>query len=236
MKRFLLLTVPVWVLTACRQPVTPTKERPVQIDTMQLVAPPAQSAVKVSSNEVTVVSHDSTTYIRFADCYFSLDWIRPDELRNNFELHPDTLYFQLEHLHSIEGQMLAVTTGEAEKIKVLQSYETSVVVDDQVIQNWQHYRSDWEPLTAEANNFFICKTYSAEEKSRFPSFSISTLQHFVKQHYPAAVYNRIVNMTHFPQPHCKVAINRYYMQLFSPQGNATNKINKLLVIDVSFKG
>ncbi|PSL49218.1 hypothetical protein CLV51_101548 [Chitinophaga niastensis] len=236
MKIFLLLAAPSLALLGCQQTAKPKKERPVQIDTMQLIAPPAASAVKVASNEVNVVRHDSTTYIRFNDCYFSLDWIKPEEQRNDFELHPDTLFFRLENNHTIEGQMLAVTAGEAEKIKVFQSYETSAVIEEQALHNWKHYRAAWETLHAEANNFFICKTYTAEERSRFPATSIDVLQQFVKRHYPAGMYARVAQLDSFPTLPVKIAISRYYIKLSGIHKDSPDKINKLLVIDVPFKG
>ena len=130
MKTIFFLAASVLLLPACQQTVKPEKERPVQIDTMQLVALPATS-VKVASNEVSVVSRDSTTYVRFGDSYFSLDWIRPDERRNDFELNPDTLFFRQVYLHTIEGQMLAVTTAKGQQVKVSQCYETSAVIEQE---------------------------------------------------------------------------------------------------------
>lgn len=235
MKTSFFLAATLVLLPACQHSTKPEKARPVQIDTMQLIAPPATS-VKVASNEVYVVSRDSTTYIRFGDSYFSLDWVKPDAKRNDFELHPDTLYFLLDHLHSIEGQMLAVTTGEAEKINVSQCYETSAIIEQEPLLNWKHYRSPWESLSAEASNFFICKKYSAAEKTRFPPASISGLQQHIKQHGTPSQYALVAQLDNFPTPPVRIAISRYYIRLDGLTKKATNKINKLLIIEVSFKG
>ncbi|MET3875131.1 hypothetical protein [Chitinophaga sp. OAE865] len=145
MKIFLLPAIALLLLPACHRPEKPVKERPVQIDTMQLIAAPAPT-VKVASNEVYIASRDSTTYIHFGDCYFSLDWVIPDTQLNDFELRPDTLYFRLAHPHTIEGQMLAFTTGEINKLKISQCYETSAVVEHEALANWKHYRSPWEMI------------------------------------------------------------------------------------------
>lgn len=235
MKTLIFLAATLVLLPACQQSAKPEKERPVQIDTMQLIAPPATS-VKVASNEVYVVSRDSTTYIRFGDCYFSLDWIKPDEARNDFELHPDTLFFLLDYAHSIEGQMLAVTTGEAERVRVSQCYETSAVIGQEPLLQWKHYRSPWEALAAEASNFFICKRYSAAEKNRFPPTSLTALQQYVKQRGSASDYALVAQLDNFPAPPVHIAISRYYIRLDGLHKNAPDNINKLLVIDVSFKG
>jgi len=235
MKTSFFLAATLVLLPACQHAVTPEKARPVQIDTMQLIAPPATS-VKVASNEVYVVSRDSTTYIRFGDSYFSLDWIKPDATRNDYELHPDTLFFLLDHLHTIEGQMLAVTTGEAEKVKVSQCYETSAVIEQEPLLNWKHYHSPWELLSAEASNFFICKKYSVAEKTRFPPTDIIHLQQYIKQHGSPAQYARVAQLDHFPVPPVHIAISRYYIRLDGLTKKPSYKINKLLVIEVSFKG
>jgi hypothetical protein len=235
MKTLFSFAAAVVLLPACHQSVVPEKDRPVQIDTMQLIAPPATS-VKVASNEVYVVSRDSTTYIRFGDCYFSLDWIKPDDKRNDFELHPDTLFFLLDHLHTIEGQMLAVTTGETEKVRVSQCYETSAVIEQEPLLNWKHYRSPWESLNAEASNFFVCKKYSAAERTRFPPATISNLQQHVKQHGSSAHYALVAQLDNFPAPPVHIAISRYYIRLDGLSKHLSGKINKLLIIDVAFKG
>ncbi|MGO4294704.1 hypothetical protein [Chitinophaga sp. RAB17] len=235
MKTSFFLAATLLVLPACQHSAKPEKARPVQIDTMQLIAPPATS-VKVASNEVYVVSRDSTTYIRFGDSYFSLDWIKPDAKRNDYELHPDTLFFLLDHSHSIEGQMLAVTTGETEKVKVSQCYETSAIIEQEPLLNWKHYRSPWELLSAEASNFFICKKYSAAEKTRFPPTDISHLQQYIKQHGTPAQYALVAQLDNFPVPPVRVAISRYYIRLDGLTKKLACKINKLLIIEVSFKG
>ncbi|CAL1521017.1 hypothetical protein [Chitinophaga sp. MM2321] len=231
MNIFVKLAAPALALLAsCQQSAVPGMERPVQIDTMLLVAPPAQSAVKVASNEVSVVSHDSTTYIRFGDCYLSLDWISPDHARNDFELRPDTLFFTLRRHHTIEGQMLAITTRETEKIKVSQSYETSIVIGTVALKNWKHYRAGWEMLTAEANNFFICKRYTLQERTLFPAFSLPALQQYVKKNYSKDVYARIAHTEKIPQ----ATISTYYLKLNSLSKRTAARINKLLVIEVAF--
>ncbi|HEY9261727.1 hypothetical protein [Chitinophaga sp.] len=235
MKTSFFLAATLVLLPACQHPAKPEKARPVQIDTMQLIAPPATS-VKVASNEVYVVSRDSTTYIRFSDSYFSLDWVKPDARRNDFELHPDTLFFLLDHLHSIEGQMLAVTTGEAEKVKVSQCYETSAIIEQEPLLNWKHYRSPWELLNAEASNFFICKKYSAAEKTRFPPTDISHLQQHIKQNGTPTQYALVAQLDKFPAPPVRIAVSRYYIRLEGLTKNTANKINKLLIIEVAFKG
>lgn len=235
MKIFFLPAIALLLLPACHRTVTSVKEKPVQIDTMQLIAMPAPTA-KVASNEVYVVCRDSTTYIRFGDCYFSLDWIIPDTQLNDFELHPDTLYFRLAHLRTIEGQMLAVTTGESNRIKVSQCYETSAVIEQQPLLLWKHYRSPWETLFPEANNFFICRTYTAAEKRRFPPATLHALQQHVKQHYSPAAYSRVAQMNNFPEPPLQIEISRYYIRLDGCYKQTTNRINKLLIIDVNFNG
>jgi hypothetical protein len=235
MKTSFFLAATLVLLPACQHSAKPEKARPVQIDTMQLIALPATS-VKVASNEVYVVTRDSTTYIRFGESYFSLDWIKPDAKRNDYELHPDTLYFLLDHLHSIEGQMLAVTTGEAEKVKVSQCYETSAVIEQEPLLNWKHYRSPWELLGAEASNFFICKKYSATEKTRFPPTPISDLQQYIKQHGTPTQYALVAQLDNFPASPVRIAISRYYIRLDGLTKKLAYKINKLLIIEVSFKG
>ncbi|SEW09425.1 hypothetical protein [Chitinophaga arvensicola] len=235
MKTILFLATFSLLLPACQEPARPVKERPVQIDTMQLVAPPAP-LVKVASNEVYVVSRDSTTYIRFGDCYFSLDWITADPRRNDFEMHPDTLYFNLAHLRTIEGQMLAVTTGEAEKIRVFQCYETSAIIEKKPLLQWKHYRSPWETLIPEASNFFLCKKYTQAERTRFPPTSIHALQQHVKQHGSPAAYASVAQLDTFPSPSANVNISRYYIRLDGGDKKTADKINKLLIIDVNFNG
>jgi len=230
MKTLFFLATSLLLLTACQQKAKPVKERPVQIDTMQLIAPPAP-LIKVASNEVYVVSRDSTTYIRFGGCYFSLDWIIPDQRRNDFELHPDTLYFHLAYLHTIEGQMLAVTTGQAERIRVYQCYETSAVIAQTPLPEWKHYRSPWEALVPEASNFFLCKKYTAAERTRFPTTSILALQQYIKQHGSPTAYAHVATLDTFP-----VTISRYYIRLDSSEKNNADKFSKLLIIDVTFKG
>jgi hypothetical protein len=235
MKTLIFPAAVLLLLQACQQATMPVKERPVQIDTMQLIAPPANS-VKVASNEVSVVSHDSTTYVRFGDCYFSLDWVIPDQKRNDFERHPDTLYFRLEHGRSIEGQMLAVTTGETDRVKVYQRYETSAVIGKEPLLRWKHYLSPWEALPPEANNFFVCKKYSAEERGLFPAISVQVLQQYTKQHAAPSVHSKIAHLESFPAPPVRIEISRYYIRLDGLHRQTPEKINKLLVIDVTFKG
>lgn len=235
MKILLLPAIALLLLPACHRPVTPVKERPVQIDTMQLIAMPAP-AVKVASNEVYITSRDSTTYIHFGDCYFSLDWIIPDAQRNDFELCPDTLYFRLAHLHTIEGQMLAVTTGEINKLKVSQCYETSAVIEHDLLDSWKHYRSPWDMLMPEATNFFICKKYSAAEKRRFPPATLQALQQHVKQHGSPAAYARVAQLNNFPEPPAHIEISRYYIRFNGEYKKTADKVNKLLIIDVNFNG
>ncbi|TWF44600.1 hypothetical protein FHW36_101520 [Chitinophaga polysaccharea] len=229
-----MAAVSLILLPACQHTAIPEKEKPVQIDTMQLIAPPAPSE-QVASNEVSVVSRDTTTYIRFGNCYFSLDWIKPDAGRNDFERHPDSLFFWLAPSHSIEGQMLAITTGETQRIQVSQRYETSVIIGDEPLRDWKHYRSPWESLPAEASNFFICKKYRTDESTRFPPVSLSLFQRYVKQHASPAAYARVARLSHFPQPPARIAISRYYIRVNGLQRHMSDEINKLLVIDVSFK-
>lgn len=234
MKTSFFFAAPLLCVTACQHAPKPERARAVQIDTMQLVAPPAPS-VKVASNEVHVVTRDTTTYIRFGDCYFSLDWIKPDAKRNDFELHPDTLFFQQDYTHSIEGQMLAVTTGETQKIQVDQSYETSAVIDQEPLLHWKHYRSPWEHLYPEASNFFICKKYTPAEKKRFPPVSIFQLKQYLKQHGSPAQYAAVAHLNNFPAPPVRIAITRYYIRLDGFTSKPTDKISKLLIIEVVFK-
>lgn len=235
MKIFLLPAIALLLLPACHRPVKPVKERPVQIDTMQLIAIPAP-AVNVASNEVYITSRDTTTYIHFGDCYFSLDWIIPDTQRNDFELRPDTLYFRLAHLHTIEGQMLAVTTGEINKIKISQGYETSAVVEHEPLDRWKHYHSPWEIIPPEASNFFICKKYSAAEKRRFPPTSLPALQQHVKEYGSPAAYARVAQLNNFPAPPVHIEISRYYIRFNGEHKKTADKVNKLLIIDVNFNG
>ncbi|RBL93574.1 hypothetical protein [Chitinophaga flava] len=217
------------LMMACQQPITPVKEKPVQIDTMQLIALPAQAAEKIASNEVSVVSRDSTTYVRFGDCYFSLDWITPDQRRNDFERHPDTIFLSLAPKHSIEGQMLAITTGEAEKMKVWQRYETSIRIGQQLIKNWKHFQSNWEQLRPEASNFFICRKYTSAQTALFPDASIEDLQQHVKKHYGKELYHAVTNLETIP----RAVISTYYLKFNGTLRNSPTKINKLLIIDVT---
>lgn len=221
--------MPSLTLMACQQSITPAKERPVQIDTMQLIAPPAQSAVKVASNEVSVVSRDSTTYVRFGDCYFSLDWISPDQQRNDFEMHPDTLFFSLAPKHTIEGQMLAITTGEAEKMKVWQRYETSLKVNHLFLKSWKHYKGSWEALQPEASNFFICKKYTPAQSRLFPEESLQAMQQHVKKYYGKDMYAAVAKLDTMPP----AAISTYYLKVNGTIRNSPLKINKVLIIDVT---
>lgn len=230
MKTIFFLAASVLLLPACQQTIKPEKERPVQIDTMQLVALPATS-VKVASNEVSVVSRDSTTYVRFGDSYFSLDWIRPDERRNDFELNPDTLFFRQVYLHSIEGQMLAVTTAKGQQVKVSQCYETSAVIEQEPLLNWKHYRSPWENLPAEASNFFICKKYSASERSRFPPTTVHSLQEYIKKQSTPVAYSQVARLERFPALPVRIKISRYYIRMDGLQRNTT----KLFIIEPSFR-
>ncbi len=227
------------VLLACHSPAKPKQERPVQIDTMLLIAPPAHAATKVASNEVSVVNKDSVTYIRFGDCYFSLDWIYPDAQRNDFELHPDTLFFKLAYKHTIEGQMLAITAGANEKMKVWQRYETSAIIEGSptlALLQWKHHRSDWEALKEEASNFYLCKKYTPEEKQLFPEANINELRQQIKQHFGRLALSRIAGLCSFPSGPAKVAISRYFLKVSGTLNHSADKINKLLVIDVAFKG
>ncbi|NSL89524.1 hypothetical protein [Chitinophaga solisilvae] len=229
MKTLFKLVAPAIVLLSCQQTVPPEKERPVQIDTMQLIAPPAQSAVKVASNEVSVVSRDSTTYVRFGDCYFSLDWITPNTQRNDFELHPDTIFFTLAPKRTIEGQMIAITTGESEKIKVAQSYETSMVAGHQLLRKWKHHRGAWEHLTAEANNFYICRKYSASERSRFPETTLADLQLHANKTGNKELVRAVSLLDTLP----KAAISSYFLRVNGTIRNSPLRINKVLIIDVT---
>ena len=230
MRTLFFAAAAVLLLPACQQTIKPEQQRPVQIDTMQLISPPATS-VKVASNEVSVVSRDSTTYIRFGDSYFSLDWIKPDEFRNYFELNPDTLFFRQVYLHTIERQMLAITTSKGQRVKVSQCYETSAVIEQEPLLNWKHYRSPWESLTAEASNFFICKKYSAKERSRFPPATIHSLQQYLKEEGLPAAYSRVAQLEQFPASPVRIEISRYYIRMNGLQRNTT----KLFVIEPSFK-
>lgn len=231
MKTLLNLVLPASLLmTACQRSTTPTKERQVRIDTMQLVALPAPSAEKVASNEVSVVSRDSTTYVRFGDCYFSLDWISEDQQRNDFERHPDTLYFSLAPKRSIEGQMLAITTGEAEKIKVWQRFETSARIGRQILRQWKHYRSNWEQLHPEASNFFICRKYTSSQINQHPEdATLENLQQHIKKHYGQDLYNQVAQLEKLPE----AVISTYYLKFNGTLRNSPTKINKLLVIQVA---
>lgn len=231
MKTLLKLVLPASLLmTACQQTKTPVKEKPVQIDTMQLIALPAPSAEKVASNEVSVVSRDSTTYVRFGDCYFSLDWISADQQRNDFEKHPDTLYFSLAPKHTIEGQMLAITTGEAEKIKVWQRFETSARIGRQVLRQWKHYRSDWEQLHPEASNFFICRQYTPAQTNLLPDdATLESLRQHVKKHYGQSLFNQVALLESLPE----AVITTYFLKFNGTLRNSPIKINKLLIIEVT---
>ncbi|MBC9910848.1 hypothetical protein [Chitinophaga varians] len=231
MKTLLKLVLPASLLmTACQQSKTPVKERPVQIDTMQLIALPAPSAEKVASNEVSVVARDSTTYVRFGDSYFSLDWISADQQRNDFEKHPDTLYFLLAPKRTIEGQMLAITTGEAEKIKVWQRFETSARVGRQLLRQWKHHRSDWQQLHPEANNFFICRKYTSAQTNQLPDdATLQGLQQHVRKYCGQALFNQVAHLEKLPE----AVISTYYLKFNGTLRNSPTKINKLLVIQVT---
>ncbi|HVI45946.1 MAG TPA: hypothetical protein VM802_13810 [Chitinophaga sp.] len=228
MKTLFLGAASALTLLACRQTMPPHKERQVQIDTMLLVAPSDQPLMKVASNEVSVASRDSTTYIRFGGCYLSLDWIVPDDARNNFELHPDTVYLTLQPGHSLEGQMLTVTTNDAEKINVWQSYETSLVAGNYPLKQWKHHRSGWESLQAEASNFFICRKYTPEERRMFPIVSIATLHAYVKKFLGKEVYARIAGQDTLPH----AVISSYYLKVNTIRKNSSIKTSKLLIIEV----
>ncbi|MFY0253115.1 hypothetical protein ACDQ55_04090 [Chitinophaga sp. 30R24] len=232
MKTLICFAVLLLWLSACKHAVSPVKEKPVQIDTMQLIAPPATS-VKIPSQEVHVTKHDSTTYIRFGDCYFSLDWINPDEPRNNNTAYcPDTLYFRLDHLRTLEGQRLAITTPTTIKIKVSQRYETSALINNEPLLHWKHYCSPWKALIPEASSFFICRAYSNAERHRFPITRVYDLLQYVKKQHLSGILPQLLRLSNFPAPPVHIDISRYYLKL----EGLHKHLNKLLVIDVAFKG
>ncbi|WP_291908362.1 hypothetical protein [Chitinophaga sp. CB10] len=238
MKTYYLMAALLPTFFACHSPAPPKQERTVQIDTMELVAPPASPATRVASNEVSVANTDSTTYIRFGSSYLSLDWLLPTPDQNDFELRPDTIYLTLKHPHSLEGQMLTFTSPGNAKIHVSQRYETSAVIEGNplhVLRNWRHFKSDWEPLIPEADNFFICKKYTREQRTQFPVTSALELQQYVFRHLGKDIYSKIAAISSFPQAPCKVAITRYYLKVTGMLQHSSENINKLLVIDVAFK-
>ncbi|RFS23323.1 hypothetical protein DVR12_09910 [Chitinophaga silvatica] len=224
MKLLFSITTSLLLITACREVVKPKKERPVQIDTMILVAPPDSPTIKISNNAASILTHDTTTYIRFQDCHFSLDWIRANNQRNNLESRPDTLYFYLMYNHTIEGQMLAITTDAAKNIKVWQRYETSIFFEGILFAGWKHFTSNWEQLTPEVQNFFICKTYTTNERKLFPPTSLQSFKQYVKNSATPIIYEKAAALKHLPET---IGISRYYLRL---EGLSSNK---LLIFDVT---
>lgn len=224
MKSLFLIVSSLLTLIACKEVTKPKKERSVQIDTMILVAPPASSPTKVSSNATSILYQDTTTYIRFGDCYLSLNWIQADNKRNDLELRPDTLYFLLRAKHSIEGQMLTITSPNAKNVEASQRYETSVSVNGTLFTGYKHYQSDWEKLSPEAPNFYICKSYSPEQRKRFPNMDLPAFKQYVKNSSSPFVYEKVATLKQFP---AKVDISRYYLRL---EGLSNTK---LLIFDVT---
>lgn len=60
---------------------------------------------------------------------------------------------------------------------------------------------------------------------------MQALQQHVKQHGSPTAYAHVATLDAFP-----VAISRYYIRLDGSDKNTANKVNKLLIIDVTFKG
>lgn len=224
MKSLFLIAASLLTLAACKEVAKPKKERSVQIDTMILVDPPASSPSKIASNATSILYQDTTTYIRFGDCYFSLNWIQADNKRNDLELCPDTLYFFLHPKHSIEGQMLTITSSNSQNIVASQRYETSISVNGTVFNGYKHFQSDWEKLAPEAPNLFICKSYSPEQRKRFPNTDLTSFKQYVKNASSPFIYEKVAALKHFPE---KVDISRYYLKL---EGISNTK---LLIFDVT---
>ncbi len=236
MRTYFLMAALLPAFYACHSPAVPKKNRPVQIDTMELVAPPDNMATRVASNEVSVAKTDSTTYIRFGSSYLSLDWLEPTPGMNDFEMHPDTIYLTLQHPHTLEGQMLTITTTGNARLNVAQRYETTAIINARhVLKHWKHYTSEWEALKPEADNFYICKKYSAEQKKAFPPSTIEELQEYVYRHLGKEAYAGVAGMASFEESSIKVVISRYYLKITGLLQHSSENINKLLIIDVPIK-
>lgn len=223
---------------ACHTPVTKKQEKPVQIDTMELVAPPVSQATRVASNEVSVAKTDSTTYIRFGSSYLALDWIVPTPAKNDFEYHPDTIYFTLQAPHTIEGQLLTITTSGNTRLDVAQRYETSVIIDgppSRILHQWHHFTSNWEKLKPEADNFYVLRKYSREERQQFPDVDIAELKQYTYKHLNREYHLRLSTLTTFPSPPCSVIISRYYLRITGMLQHSSEAIDKLIVIDLPSK-
>ncbi|MBV8254589.1 MAG: hypothetical protein JO154_18450 [Chitinophaga sp.] len=238
MRTYFLMAALLPAFYACHSPAVSKKNRPVQIDTMELVAPPDNMATRVASNEVSVAKTDSTTYIRFGSSYLSLDWLEPTPGMNDFELHPDTIYLTLQHPHTLEGQMLTITSTGNARLNVAQRYETTAILTFKqvhVLKHWKHYISDWEALKPEADNFFICKKYSAEQRRSFPPSTIEELKDYVYHHLGKEASAGIMGITNIADIPTKVVISRYYLKITGLLQHSSENINKLLIIDVPIK-
>jgi hypothetical protein len=224
MKLLLSIVTSLLLFSACGVVTESEKESAVQIDTMILVAPPDTPTARVSQNGVNILAHDTTIYIRYPDCHFSFDWVQVNNQHNNFEKRPDTLYFKLSPNHNIEGQMLAITISLSKNVKAWQRYETSVILNNSFLAGWKHYQSNWEPLKPEVQNFYICKSYSQAERTRFPGINLHSLKQYIQNAGISETFEQAVSLKQLPE---KVDISRYYIRL---EGLSTNK---LLIFDVT---
>lgn len=237
MKSYLFYAAPLLVLLACKQPASRIPERVVQIDTMELVPFPAPELKKVSPYAVSVMVSDSTTYIRFNNCSFSLDWLIPYP-HADYESRPDTLYFSLESGHTIENQLLGIQAGDLENIRVEQQYETSALINGHPscpLTGWKHYRSPWVTLDAEAEDLFVCDTYTDTERRRFPDVDVSQLFHYVKSHYGDLCFRKIAHVSSVKESPIQVDISKYYLRISGTDKTSGEKIIKVLAVDVPLK-
>ncbi|PHN08270.1 SH3 domain-containing protein [Flavilitoribacter nigricans] len=99
----------------------------------------------------------------------------------------DTLHFLLEPGESPETKRLRITRNIYRKIEILQRYETTVTIMDEGphcdLIEWEHFYSEWEPLTyLPSINAYQVRQYSESESRKFIDVTPEELQRAVLQH------------------------------------------------------
>jgi hypothetical protein len=206
------------------------------------------SSTEKPANDESEVSADSEVILPFKEFSIRILNLKLDspfpESENNLSRNgdsqelKDTVYLAAGLGETVEEKQFEISSGSLTDITIEQRYETGLAVSTEdwncEVENWLRFDSDWEPIQKNKDGQYLCRAYSADERRRFPSFSLTELQRAVDDNCGSKAGAYFRNVTSLKDAPFEIYIRSIYIRISGWDEVQKKSVSHILVFDSPF--
>lgn len=185
---------------------------------------------------VAQIKYSTPLIVKFDEISISIENVGPGDYESiePFKETEDSLHFDIGLGYIIEGKIIKVISSKLSDVRISQSYETSVSIQNEGphidLNDWKHFKSEWKELVKDEEGNSKIIEYTAQDWVKFPEIDIEELKEAVYKIGGPEWRNLIEHIKSPTEYPSSVGINKIELKINGMMDN--KKIKKIIVLNL----